>query len=357
MFDDRTSRRVGAVVIALVVIAAGAVLTVDCSRLRPGIDVTVYFAHIGALEEGADVELAGRVVGSVQAVQFLPPSAVTDPAHPLHPAGGVAVRLRVLARYASWAAPNGAVFIAVKGVLGDSYIAIGPPPGGAEPARSLRDGDQLRGIDPPRMDQVIVKSFANMTEFRRLVDEVAPSARELATAVDQLGDTIAAIEPQAGAYSALRGALGRAASAWSRLSDGLSAGLAGQGLDGGDALRVIGDAGALIERARAELGATGGALDRLLADIGRIRARIPPDLGVRLEQSIATARAALARLEHTAAVAQELVGRVRGGEGTVGALLNDPEFIDDAKQLGKILKREPWRIVGHPRPEALEKQE
>jgi hypothetical protein len=35
------------------------------------------------------------------------------------------------------------------------------------------------------------------------------------------------------------------------------------------------------------------------------------------------------------------------GRGTVGALLHDPEFIDDAKQLGKTLKRQPWRIFGH----------
>ena len=29
-------------------------------------------------------------------------------------------------------------------------------------------------------------------------------------------------------------------------------------------------------------------------------------------------------------------------------LANDPEFPEDAKDLGKILKREPWRVVGHP---------
>ncbi|HYU15054.1 MAG TPA: MlaD family protein, partial [Candidatus Acidoferrum sp.] len=195
MFDDRTSRRVGGVVIAVLAAAAAAVLTIDCSRLRAGIHVTVYFAHIGALEEGAGVQVAGRAIGSVEAVQLVPARAAVDPAHPLHPAGGVAVRLRIQRRHAGWGAPNGEFFIAVKGVLGDSYLAIGPPPGGAEPARALADGDRVRGIDPPRMDQVLVKSFFDMTQFRRLLDEVAPSARELVAALEQLGQTIDAAEP------------------------------------------------------------------------------------------------------------------------------------------------------------------
>lgn len=356
MFDDRTSRRVGAVVIALIGLAAAAVLTVDCSGLRRGIDVTAYYAHIGALEEGADVQVAGRVIGKVQAVQLLTAHAVRDPSHPLHPGGGVAVRLRIQQRYAGWAAPNGEFFIAVKGVLGDAYIEIGPPPGEAAPSRALADGDHVRGIDPPRMEQVLVKSFQNMMEFRRLLDESAPAARELMAALSELGDTLQLIEPQPGAYAVTGGAFRELGREWGALSDGIAAGLAGQGLRGRDALRVATEAAALTGRVRAELGATGAALDRFLADVGRIRARIPGDLRARLEGSVASARASVTRLEHAVAVAQDLVARLRGGQGTVGALLNDPEFIDDAKQLGKILKREPWRILGHPTPEALEKQ-
>jgi phospholipid/cholesterol/gamma-HCH transport system substrate-binding protein len=373
VFDDRTSRRVGAVVLALVGLAAGAVLTVDCTRLRPSIDVAVYFAHIGPLEEGADVQLAGRVIGKVDAVQLLPPGRVRDPSHPLHPGGGVAARLRIQERYAGWGAPNGEFFISMKGVLGDAYVEIGPPPGGAAPARGLRDGDEVRGVDPPRMDQVLVKSFQNMTEFRRLLDDAAPAARALVAALADLRATLAAIEPRPGAYAALGDSLGRAMDEWDRLSGGLGDGAPpgfprtlpnqafGRPLAGGasraDLLGVVGEAGRVLGRIRAELGATGGTLDLLLTDVDRIRARIPGDLVDRLVASAAGARAALARLERTIAVGQELIARVRGGQGTVGALLNDPEFIDDAKKLGKIIKREPWRVLGHPRREALERQE
>ena len=357
MFDDRTSRRVGAVVLVILVAAAAAVVTLDAGRLRPSIEVTVFFGHIGALEEGADVQVAGRVVGKVDSVQLLPAALVRDPTHPLHPDGGVAVGLRLQRRHAGWASPNGEVFLNTKGVLGDPYVELGPPAAGAARARGLEDGDRLRGVDPPRMEQVVLKSFQNMTQFRRLLDDAAPAARELAAQMTRLRVTLALVEPSPGAYARTGEAFGDLVAEWRRLSEGVGGGLAAQGLSGDDATALLSRAGALVSRLRGELAATGAALDQLRADVVRIRARVPPDLLARLERGLAGARLAVARLESVAAAAQELVARVQGGQGTIGALLGDPEFIDDAKQLGKILKRQPWRVLGHPRPEAIEKDE
>ena len=28
--------------------------------------------------------------------------------------------------------------------------------------------------------------------------------------------------------------------------------------------------------------------------------------------------------------------------------MHDPEFPEDAKELGKILKRQPWKLIDHP---------
>lgn len=357
MFDDRTSRRVGAVVLVILLGAAAAVVTLDAGRLRPSIRVTVFFGHIGALEEGADVQVAGRVVGAVDAVQLLPAALVRDPTHPLHPSGGVAVGLLVQRRYAGWASPNGEVFLTTKGVLGDPYVELGPPAAGAARARGLEDGDRLRGVDPPRMEEVVLKSFQNMTQLRALLDDAAPAARELAAQMSRLRVTLALVEPSAGAYARTGGAFGDLVAEWRRLSDGVGAGLAAEGLSGGDATGLLSRAGDLVARMRGELAATLAALEQLGADVARIRSRVPPDLLGRLERGVAGARVAVARLESIAATAQELVARVQSGQGTVGALLGDPEFIDDAKQLGKILKRQPWRVLGHPRPEAIEKDE
>ncbi len=347
MFDDRQSRRVGAVVILVLIAAGAAVVTVDCSKLRPSIHVTAYYHQVGQLAEGADVQIAGRVVGQVDAVQLLPVTAVRDAKHPLHPDGGVALRLRIQERYADWAAVNGEYFITAKGVLGEPYVEIGPPADGAAPAGGLKDGDTVIGIDPPRMDQVLVRSFANMTAFRRLVDQVTPSARELRTALDALAAELDAIEPVPGAYGDFARSIGELGDAWGALAQDWR----DAGTDPGEWMRLGRSAGEVMDRARGELQRVGAALDRLTADIDRVRGRLPDDLVARLEKALDGARAAVARLEAIAATGQELAARVRRGQGTIGALMNDPEFSDDAKQLGRILKREPWRVIGHPLPE------
>jgi phospholipid/cholesterol/gamma-HCH transport system substrate-binding protein len=341
---------------ALVAVAAAAVVLVDCTRLRPGISVVAYFGHIGPLVEGGDVEIAGRAVGTVTAVQLLPAEMVRDPAHPLHPGGGVAVHLRIQRRFAGWASPASELFITAKGVLGEPYLAIGPPRAGsagtAEGVRPLRDGDQLRGTDPVRMEQVVVRGFHNMTSFRLLMEELAQPAGELRAALAQLSDTLAEIEPAPGTYAELGAAVRRLDDAFERMKAGWSA----EDLSPADLLAVAERAGAFLDRARAELGQTGAALDRLAVDVRRLRDRMPPGLSDRLARTLDQARAAIAKVERVVASATELATRVRQGHGTVGALMNDPEFSDDAKQLGRLLKRNPWRILGHPTREALEKQ-
>ena len=59
-------------------------------------------------------------------------------------------------------------------------------------------------------------------------------------------------------------------------------------------------------------------------------------------------RAAAAKIEPMLAVVDQINQRLARGEGTLGRLSRDPEFPEDAKELGKILKRQPWRIFGRP---------
>jgi hypothetical protein len=67
-----------------------------------------------------------------------------------------------------------------------------------------------------------------------------------------------------------------------------------------------------------------------------------------LGAAIARARVAMDKLEPMRAKIRELADRLARGEGSIGKLMKDPEFPEDAKELGRILKRTPWRVVGHP---------
>jgi hypothetical protein len=73
-----------------------------------------------------------------------------------------------------------------------------------------------------------------------------------------------------------------------------------------------------------------------------------PDAIARLRTVLEDADRMMAKVDHLLAGTQELLAVIDRGEGSLMKLSRDPEFPEDAKALGKILKRSPWRIIGHP---------
>ena len=61
------------------------------------------------------------------------------------------------------------------------------------------------------------------------------------------------------------------------------------------------------------------------------------------------ARAALDKLEPLLAGIDTVRQRITDGEGSLLRVIRDPEFPEDAKDIGKVIKRHPWRILDHAR--------
>jgi len=120
---------------------------------------------------------------------------------------------------------------------------------------------------------------------------------------------------------------------------------------GGDA--GIAELRATVRDARAAIGELRATLDLLapraaaLADhVGRIRGHVAGAAPIeRAQHVLAVARAALDKIDPLLATLDQLSDRIARGEGTLGRLMADPEFSDDAKDLGKIIKRHPWRVI------------
>ena len=68
----------------------------------------------------------------------------------------------------------------------------------------------------------------------------------------------------------------------------------------------------------------------------------------RIEAAIARVRAAIEKIDPLLAQIEALEQHIARGEGSLLKLMKDPEFPEDAKELGKILKRQPWKIIGRP---------
>ena len=115
---------------------------------------------------------------------------------------------------------------------------------------------------------------------------------------------------------------------------------------------------AVMAHARVIVAGSRASLDKLDASATALRANLESvrnRLGTKGDEAIAAVelaidrvRADIAKIDPLLAQIDALNDRIARGEGSLLKLMNDPEFPEDAKELGKILKRQPWKIVNHP---------
>ena len=332
--DERLATRVGA--IALVLFGSAILFFVFVyGRIEWGshVRIRVYMHQTGGLREGAPIVVAGRTIGKVEAIALSPRGAHT----PLAGDEGVAITVALDARAAATVVRGGDVFVASRGALSERYLELGPAP---EPGPAYAEGDEVLGRDPPSLDRVLQRTWDNLTATAKFADELRPEMTALRARLDQLIGDARGLAPDIPDVAPLVDQAKRA------YETGL----------GGDA--GVSRSRDLIAHARTAVAAMQTTLDRLQARVDTLRAaiakargtldaRLPPILDS-IQLAIDRGKAAAAKIDPLLAQVDDIVDRIARGEGTIGKLANDPEFPEDAKELGKILKRQPWRIIGHP---------
>ncbi|MEJ7601199.1 MAG: MlaD family protein [Kofleriaceae bacterium] len=333
--DAGLTRRVGAVTLLLGLAAIVFVVFVaDRIEWTRQTRFSIAFASTGSLREGAAFVVAGRAVGTVEAIT-------------LDPAGGVVASVAIAADQARRIARDGDVFITSRGPLGERYLEIGPSTATAfEP---LHEGDRLVGRDPPSLDRVLQRTWDNLTTAKQFAEAVAPEFAALRDQLRALGTTIDELVPANLIGMASLGVeLDGLATEARQLRD--------VGLGGEPGLHAIADT---LNRARVTTAQVRRVLDTLDAqaaplgaNVAAMRARIAtrgPAAVAAVERAIARLRGALDKIDPLFAKVADLTSRLARGEGSIGRLMKDPEFPEDAKDLGRILKRHPWRILLRPR--------
>ena len=342
--DERLTTRVGAVTLVVIALLAVVQVASDGCDFTERFPVTVYFQHLGGLAEGDAIQVAGREIGYVAAIASVPSYTLTS-AHPLYPDGGVAVRVLIDVDRRYMTARNAEPFIANKGMFGQKYIELGPPPGNVARARPLQAGDALRGVDPPQVDRVLIRSYNNLQVTRTFMDAIRPEWESLRSALAGLGATLVTFESLPAAVAA-----GRSLARMADEARTLHAALDASGVERADIARLIDEAEASADRLATAIADVRARLNVLSTELGRLRARIPDDALARFRRALTTAEQSLGKIESLVVTAREIASIVRRGEGTVGAIWNDPEFPEYAKDLGKLIKRHPWRLLGRPKP-------
>ena len=338
--EDRLAVRVGAIAIVVLAAAiAGSVFLLGGTALGAPTRIRVVFRHAAGLREQAALVVAGQPVGRIEAIVPVPHGAAGLLAGEV----GVAVTIAV-DRGSAWKVPaNGDIFIASRGPLSDRYLEVAPPAG--DPGPAIHDGQELRGIDPPSLDNVLERAWLHLTVFKAFVETVRPELDALMAQLGELAGQVSRLADEAGggALVAQVRALGGAARQTYQTSLGGDAELA-------QLRATIGDARREVARLRAALDRLAPRGDALAGEVARIRGHVASHAAIaRAQQAIDATRAALAQVDPLLGRLEELGARIASGEGSLGRLMADPEFADDAKDLGKIMKRHPWRILERPK--------
>jgi len=335
--EERLAQRVGGLALVALAAASAGFVFLDRVTLGSPTRLRVVFHHVAGLREHAALVVAGQPVGRIEAITPVPHGAPGVLAGEV----GVAVTIAV-DRASTWKVPAGsAIFVASRGPLSDRYLEVAPPAG--DPGPAIHDGQELRGVDPPSLDNVLERAWTNMTTYKLFVEAVRPDFEALVAQIAELRRQLAAVaDPHAADLVPEIRALTAAARHTYETSLG--------GAPGVDRFRaLIDDARATIALIRAAIDALAPHATAVVGDVQRLRGQLASsDPAARAEHTLAAIRAALDKIDPLLATLAELGQRIANGEGSMGRLMSDPEFSDDAKDLGKIMKRHPWRIIARP---------
>lgn len=341
--DDRSAIRVGGVVMALALVAGIFVVAIAPRlALQRALHVYAYFTELGGLREGAPVRAAGAVVGRVETISLSPAGR----AGLLDGHAGAVVLLAIDPQMSARVGRHGVYVISSLGALSAKYLEVLPARSG-QSLVAVADGDQVRGIDPPTLDRVLQRTWINLMIAKRFFAEVAPLSRQLRGELTQLAAHIDALDATLGdggltaSAEALRTGFEEAERSWVDVLDGRA---------GRDRMEATIAESQATWRAAADSARQGSVqLQQLRAQLAALSDRLTAAApSAKATAVISQARELLVRLDQVIDDGRAVWQRWQRREGTLGRLLSDPEFPEDAKDLGKILKRQPWRIFGHP---------
>ena len=343
--DAGLTRKVGAITL-VVAVAAVAFFVFVYHRIDVGsrTRIKVYLGHGAGLREKASLVVGGQRIGYIESV-----TNVLHGKSDLLGDGVGIVAIVAIDSAEAWKVPADAVvFVSSRGPLSEKYLEVAPGKHGAEPGPPIREGAELRAADPPSIDNVLQRIWTNTGIVRAFIQDAGPQMSALRTQLLTLGthlDDIAASNPRLAAFALAVEVKGLVAEAKQTYDVGLG------GAPG------IAHVRATITTARQTLAQARIAIDKLqplvavlAGDVARIGGNMAEqNPSAKLDAILAQARVAIDKVDPLLAKLDDINARIARGEGSMGRLMKDPEFPEDAKELGKIMKRRAWRIIFKPK--------
>jgi phospholipid/cholesterol/gamma-HCH transport system substrate-binding protein len=125
--------------------------------------LTVAYNFVGGLEEGSHVRLMGVKVGKVDKVEFKPDYKTASGEE-------VKLHIHIKVKEKAWSVikEDSQFYINMAGIIGEKYLEISP---GLSRSKPLKEGSVVRGMDPPRVDQLISQGYALAGKILSVVED------------------------------------------------------------------------------------------------------------------------------------------------------------------------------------------
>lgn len=136
--------------------------------------VYVRYNFAGGIDSGSPVRLAGIRIGRVREIQF---DSVGE--------GVLRIKLEIQRSAFKQITNDSGFYINLAGLIGERYVEIVPGKGTA-----IRNGDELRGIDPPRIDQLISQGYGIFGDLRDFFQENRADLKEMFFTLNDLSKNL-----------------------------------------------------------------------------------------------------------------------------------------------------------------------
>jgi phospholipid/cholesterol/gamma-HCH transport system substrate-binding protein len=138
----------------------------------------VLYNFAGGIEVGSPVRVSGVKVGKVSKIEFLPETTEANQER---------VSLKLSIEVSNRAVPSvrqdSRFYVNMAGIIGEKYIEISP---GTTTAPVLVNGATVRGVDPPRIDQLLSQGYGVFGRIMDFMDENEKTLTEFLVGMKEL---------------------------------------------------------------------------------------------------------------------------------------------------------------------------
>lgn len=179
--DYSTEIKVGVLVFVSLVLTGGFLwLLGDYTPLAATYDIYTEYNFAGGVELGTPVRVSGIKVGKVTHIEFLKPGMKDASGNEI----AIRLRLNVSKKVREKVRKDSQFFINQAGIIGERYVEITP---GSALAPMIEPDAVVRGVDPPRFDQLLSQGMGFFGELSRILEENKDGIEKAAVALNRAG--------------------------------------------------------------------------------------------------------------------------------------------------------------------------